>query len=428
MKLPGAYDAYLPSSPAARRRRSKPPQILSPQPRERSPTRPSPVAPDPGRGGARSRRGPSPLSMKRSGPPAAEGARARRRELTSLARSRAGVERTLGRAGFSQPLTEELTDTALAHTLVLAPHQGLVQAVRSTLAQRVPVAAPLPATGCSIVLVGAGGSGKTTCAAALLAAYRGSTRCRRALPRRARRGGLSAELILSPRLLGSPADGPRARRELAWPGGRARGDQPCLCCLAGRHPRARVLGELEPDRVVVALPATPRVGGRRAAARGAGLAGGSGAHAATRPTRSGQDPSSRAASGWPGCCSSTPPRGASSSSAWTPELAASVPSGPLARTPRAPLYVAACARGPAGAPGRGEQFFASFGLQISPRTRTDEWGCHGAYVYGTVRQLTPLQLTANLRAPLVIRRAGFQVINLKKSPVKAAMFAAAVGS
>jgi hypothetical protein len=45
-----------------------------------------------------------------------------------------------------------------------------------------------------------------------------------------------------------------------------------------------------------------------------------------------------------------------------------------------------------------------------------------------VRQLTPLQLTANLRAPLVIRRAGFQVINLKKSPVKAAMFAAAVGS
>jgi len=274
MSSQGAYvSAYLAElaggAPEAVPEPPRDPSPRQPPPGDRPPP-PPPVPPDPGNAGqAPLPAAPPPLTPVdegRSGPPAppkAASAGASRRELpTSLARSRAGVERTLGRAGFSQPLTEELTDTALAHTLVLAPHQGLVQAVRSTLAQRVPVAAPLPATGCSIVLVGAGGSGKTTCAAALLAAYRkNSTMPARFATLVHGEEDSALELILSPRLLEpTPADGPRARRELrlAREDGLVVIDTPRLSPSqpAGIRELARLLGELEPDRVVVALPAT----------------------------------------------------------------------------------------------------------------------------------------------------------------------------
>jgi hypothetical protein len=183
-------------------------------------------------------------------------------EPASLVRSRAGVERSLCRAGFSEQLARELTDTALAHTLALSPRLGLAQAVRSTLAQRIPVARPLPTKGCAIVLVGAGGSGKTTCCASLLAAYRSHS----TLPARfatilAGEQADVLEMIISPEILEPvPADGPRARRELRT--ARAEGvaliDTPRLSPSqpAGIRELARLLGELEPDRVVVALPAT----------------------------------------------------------------------------------------------------------------------------------------------------------------------------
>jgi len=195
---------------------------------------------------------------------AAEAPAPRPRPLASgpQARSRAAVERTLARAGFSDGFTGELIDTALAHILPLAPRIGMVPAVRAALAQRIPSTGPLPATGCSIVVVGAGGSGKTTCCSALLGAYRAHS----TLP--ARFGTLirgeqdtALRMIMSPQMLEpQPADSPRVRRDLrsASSDGAVVIDTPRLSPSEPGAVRelARVLEELEIDRTVVALPVT----------------------------------------------------------------------------------------------------------------------------------------------------------------------------
>ena len=180
----------------------------------------------------------------------------------SHARARAGVAKGLQRFGISEQLAGELLDGASAHALALAPRAGLAQAVRSTLAKRIPVAPSLPAKGAAIVLVGAGGAGKTTCCAALLGAYRKSSSLPSScatLTRDEDCGEL--RMILSPYVMKpTPAGSPRALRALR----RARGDglavldTPTLSPAdkAGVRELARLLGELEPERVVVALPAT----------------------------------------------------------------------------------------------------------------------------------------------------------------------------
>ena len=138
----------------------------------------------------------------------------------------------------------------------------MVPAVRAALAQRIPPSRPLPTGGCSIVVIGAGGSGKTTCCASLLGAYRAHS----SLPARFAtlvRAELQTELqlIMSPQMLEpQPADAPRVRRELRS----ASGDGVVIMDtprLSPSEPAAirelgRLLGELEPDRVVVALPVT----------------------------------------------------------------------------------------------------------------------------------------------------------------------------
>ena len=110
--------------------------------------------------------------------------------------------------------------------------------------------------------MGAGGAGKTTCCAALLGAYRKSSSLPAScatITREAERGEL--RMILSPYIMKpSPARAPRALRALR----RARGDgmavldTPSLSPSdrAGVRELARLLAELEPERVVVALPAT----------------------------------------------------------------------------------------------------------------------------------------------------------------------------
>jgi len=180
----------------------------------------------------------------------------------SHARARAGVAKSLQRFGISEDFARELIDSASAHALALSPRSGLAQAVRMTLAQRIPVAPPLPTKGAAIVVVGAGGAGKTTCCAALLDAYRK----RSTLPascatitRGSERGEL--RMILSPYLMRpSPARAARALRALR----RARGDgiavldTPSLSPSdrAGVRELAGLLTEVKAERVVVALPAT----------------------------------------------------------------------------------------------------------------------------------------------------------------------------
>jgi hypothetical protein len=180
----------------------------------------------------------------------------------STARARAGVAKSLQRCGIGEELASELIDGASAHALALAPRSGLAQAVRATLAQRISVAPPLPTKGAAIVVVGAGGAGKTTCCATLLGAYRRSSSLPAScatITREAERGEL--RMVLSPHIMKpSPAGAPRALRALR----RARGegmvvvDTPSLSPSdrTGVRELARLLAELAPERVVVALPAT----------------------------------------------------------------------------------------------------------------------------------------------------------------------------
>jgi hypothetical protein len=179
----------------------------------------------------------------------------------SHTRARAGIERRLSHFGISEELARELIDGAGAHALPLAPRSGLVAAVRATLAQRMPVAPPLPIRGAAIVLVGAGGAGKTTCCAALLGAYRANSTLPASFATitRSERGGL--RLILSPRIVKpTPAGSARALSAVrrAKADGMAVLDTPRLSPAdkAGVRELALLLGELKPERIVIALPAT----------------------------------------------------------------------------------------------------------------------------------------------------------------------------
>jgi SRP54-type protein, GTPase domain len=180
----------------------------------------------------------------------------------STTRAQAGVARSLSRCGIGDELARDLIEGASAHALALAPRAGLAQAVRTTLAQRIPVAPPLPTKGAAIVIVGAGGAGKTTCCAALLGAYRKSSSLSAScatIAREDEEGEL--RMLLSPYVMKpTPVGSTRALRALR----KARGeglavvDTPSLSPSdrAGVRELAKLLAELSPERVVVALPAT----------------------------------------------------------------------------------------------------------------------------------------------------------------------------
>jgi flagellar biosynthesis GTPase FlhF len=84
------------------------------------------------------------------------------------------VSKDLSRRGASQSWTAELISAAGAHGNPLTG--SLREAAEAEVARRILPAPPLPATGAAIAFIGAGGSGKTRCTAAMASAYRrGST-------------------------------------------------------------------------------------------------------------------------------------------------------------------------------------------------------------------------------------------------------------
>jgi flagellar biosynthesis GTPase FlhF len=164
--------------------------------------------------------------------------------------------------GTSEGFAAETIDAALAHVLPLAPRTPLSKAVRSALAERMPVAPALPTAGAAIVLVGPGGAGKTSCCAALLAAYRAGSSMPASCATFVRGAGKDEwQLLLSPHIRKLvAADSARAARALRST--RAQGllviDTPPLSPgdRGGIRKLSALLGELEPERVAIAMPAT----------------------------------------------------------------------------------------------------------------------------------------------------------------------------
>ena len=147
----------------------------SPSPARRSPrARPGRPRARPGRRRAADSHA-SPGRAGRAGPAGRQplGRQAGRRH--SIRTTPQAVAQELTSQGISDAWAQQLIVAAAAHRSPLAKG-SLRDAVRATLAATIPAPAPLPATGAAIAFVGAGGAGKTRCAAALASAYaKGST-------------------------------------------------------------------------------------------------------------------------------------------------------------------------------------------------------------------------------------------------------------
>lgn len=177
-------------------------------------------------------------------------------------RARVNVQNRLVSLGASPSFAEETIDAALAHVVALAPRTPLGKAVGQALVQRIPVAPPLPTRGAAIVLVGPGGAGKTSCCAALLAAYRANSTLRASCATIVRGHGKDEWLLLLSPQLRKPiaADSDRARRALrkAKEQGLLVIDTPPLSAgeSGGIRKLGALLSDLEPERVTIAMPAT----------------------------------------------------------------------------------------------------------------------------------------------------------------------------
>ena len=156
--------------------------------------------------------------------------------------ARAEIEQTLRAVGIGEELVQELLEAAITHVLpLMPPSTSLAGAVHTSLTQMIPASRPLPAAGAAIAVVGAGGSGKSACCAALVDAYREHS----TLP--------ATCLTVSPDTV---LDEPALREARA--GGLLLLDTPTV---SGASPSsiealAELLEQLQPDRVVLALPAT----------------------------------------------------------------------------------------------------------------------------------------------------------------------------
>jgi flagellar biosynthesis GTPase FlhF len=165
--------------------------------------------------------------------------------------------------GVEQALADELIAQATAHAQALTPTRAsFADAVAAVLRARIQTPAPWPADGATVAVVGPGGAGKTSFCAALAGAYRESdalpVACATILVARDDR---AYELLLSPQLRApAPVGQPRVARALAQAreGGLVLLDTPATAISARAEIArlAKLLKRLEPDQVVLALPAT----------------------------------------------------------------------------------------------------------------------------------------------------------------------------
>jgi flagellar biosynthesis protein FlhF len=177
-------------------------------------------------------------------------------------RTRLAIVKELLASGMDQPFAEDLIDTASAHLLVFNPRIGLRNAVRIELERRIPAASPLPSTGAAIVLAGPGGSGKSRCVDSLARIYKRSETTQPVCTSLLADGQDGAlKIVLDPTIATSAeASSPRALRALT--AARAEGialiDTPSLSPADRNAIKAlgKLLGAVQPDRIVVALPAT----------------------------------------------------------------------------------------------------------------------------------------------------------------------------
>jgi flagellar biosynthesis protein FlhF len=156
--------------------------------------------------------------------------------------ARGEIERTLRAVGIGEELVQELIEAASTHVLpLMPPSMSLARAVHTALTQMIPASKPLPAAGAAIAVVGAGGSGKSACCAALVEAYREHS----TLP-------ATCVTVTPDTALGEPALGEaRAQGLLLLDTPTVSGADP-----GSIHALAQLLERLRPDRVVLALPAT----------------------------------------------------------------------------------------------------------------------------------------------------------------------------
>jgi len=176
-------------------------------------------------------------------------------------RAEAALAAELAQAGFDEAFAAGILDTATAHVLAFTPRLGLRRAARVALERHLPHAAPAPAHGGLVVLVGPGGAGKTKCVECVAERYQRSSTVA------VGRGELSLEadgkalLTLSPHI-GAPAQLAAKEAQSALTVARTHGlallDTPALspADAGGVKALARVIGGLAPERVIVALPAT----------------------------------------------------------------------------------------------------------------------------------------------------------------------------
>ena len=171
------------------------------------------------------------------------------------------AEQRLVAAGLSPALAGDIVSEAVAHGLPFAQPRNLKKLIRTTLARRLPVMADLGGNARTLAFVGAGGSGKTSAAERLAAAYARADADVVVVALRSMDGGSGLASRLEPQgvsVIAADTAEQAARRLKGREVGLTIVDTPAAG-LADRAAVARIADDLRTlgvDEVHLALPAT----------------------------------------------------------------------------------------------------------------------------------------------------------------------------